>query len=326
MSYKQNIPWRKIKTPPSGFYTLRVSPDHPFDFFWGKDPNDRFLLLLIISKDDCDYLIENPVKLKGISTDVKFLGDTGQHWFVLELNNKENADIFYHLCKDLIDCTMDIKERTIAIKLINSRLERWRFFLSKSRSNLLSDAEIQGLFSELLFIERCIENGVNEEELINGWQGPLDGPHDFVMGNHAAEIKSISTINKGTVRISSENQLFSHLDNLFLHVFFLAKHQNCSDGRSLNQIVDEIRRRLSAYVTKDNFDRRLAETGYIEVKYYDNPCFSPTNQTTYNITEKFPKITPDKLVNGLINVSYDLILNTIADYVCEFPFSGELEL
>ena len=63
------------------------------------------------------------------------------------LQETKNADIFFTLCNDLIQKTEPIKEIGAAMEILFSRLERWRSFLSKTRKNLLSDQEIQGLFA-----------------------------------------------------------------------------------------------------------------------------------------------------------------------------------
>ena len=313
-------PWAGINKPVSGFSVLRVDPDHPHDFFWGKDTSGSFLLLFRIEETDCDYLRNKLIELKGVGTDIRVNQTTGQHFFILCLRNTESSDIFHHLCIDLIISTNKIIERHVALKILLTRLRRWKSFLSGRKSHLLSAQEVQGLFAELFFLDMCIRKSKKTAVAISGWQGPLDGTHDFVLGNSAVEVKSVSGSQKNTVKISSENQLITHLESLFLYVFFLAEFHDCREGQSLNQIVSTVREKIVDLDNRDLFENRLFESGYLELDYYDSPCYSVTQQKCFKVTDGFPRITPDNLPEGLANVSYDLILSSIGKYACQFKF------
>jgi hypothetical protein len=315
-------PWTTIKKPVSDFSVLRVDPAHPHDFFWGKDTQGYCLMLLKINDQHREYLEKAAVELRGVKTDIRVNQATGDHFFILSLRSAENADIFFRLCVDLIDATREIKEQKTALEIIHSRLKRWKTFLSMGRSHLLSAQEVQGLFAELTFFHEYVESSPDSAALIAGWQGPLNGPHDFVLGNYAVEIKSLSGSHKDTIRISSENQLASHLDRLFLHVYFLAEFVGCKQGVSLNQLVSTVRAAIIDTDSKDLFDSRLFATGYMEIKEYDAPCYSVAQQKTFEVKDDFPRITPQALTNGLANVSYDLALNALQKYISELPLPG----
>ncbi|MBA4322705.1 MAG: hypothetical protein C0408_07805 [Odoribacter sp.] len=322
MTLNSNNPWAGIERPISGFSVVRVDSEHPHDFFWGKDTQGAFLLLLEIDKQYLEFLEKQAVDLKGVSTDLRLNPSTGGHFFILCLQNKENADIFHRLCMDLIDRTKDVKEQKVALEIIHTRLKRWQSFLSRKTNHLLTAQEVQGLYAELEFLYICISKTDNQLAVIEGWQGPLGGPQDYVLGDYAVEVKSVAGLQKNVVRISSENQLGTHLDRLYLQVFFLAEFYACKLGLSLNQMVDKVRSRINDIDTRDLFDNRLYETGYIELKDYDTPCYSVTCQKTYEVQEGFPRIIPDALSDGLTNVSYDLGLNSLESYICDFPFDG----
>lgn len=315
-------PWDTIERPVSGFSVLRVASDHPHGFFWGKDPQGAFLLLLEIDEQQKEYLEEKAVDMKGVKTDIRHNPLTGELFFILCLQNKEDADIFHRLCFDLIDRTKDVKGQKNALEIIHTRLKRWKSFLSRKTSHLLTAQEVQGLYAELEFLYNGISRTDEQLAVIEGWQGPLGGPHDYVLGDFAVEVKSVSGSQKNVVRISSENQLVSHLERLYLHVFFLAEFHDCKRGLSLNQMVDKVRNEIRDTDNKDLFDTRLYETGYMELKDYDMPCYSVTNQRTFEVLDGFPRITPDALSDGLTNVSYDLDLNSLEGYACDSPFEG----
>ncbi len=315
-------PWRGINKPAVGFSVLLVDGDHPHAFFWGKDTQGTCLLLLEISKENGEFLGKKNVDLKGVKTDIRVNPTTGEYFFILCLQNREDADIFYSLCSDLVDRTRDVSGQRAALDILHNRFKRWKTFLSKKKSHLLSIQEIRGLFAELEFLRNCLGQVNPQLPLIEGWQGPLDGPHDFVLGDLAVEVKSVTGSQKDSVRITSENQLSTHLDKLFLHVFFLAEFYDCKKGFSLNEMVKKVREAIQDSDYRDLFDSRLYETGYIELKEYDGPCYTVTHEKTYEVLDGFPRITPESLTEGLANVSYDLNLNTLEGYVCEFPLDG----
>jgi hypothetical protein len=319
MMHSEGNPWSGIKVPETGFNGLRVDPTHLHDFFWGKDTQGHCLLLLEIAEQLTGYLEKRLVELRGVKSDIRQLSD-GKIYFIICLQHAEDVDIFYRLCTDLIDRTRIIVGQKAAIDVIHMRLKRWKAFLSSSKNNLLTAQEVQGLFAELDFLHSCLITSDTQTTLIEGWQGPLDGPHDFVFGDYAVEIKSVSGSQKNHVRISSENQLVTHLDSLFLHVIFLAEFHDCKQGISLNQIVANIRKMIFDADNIDLFDSRLHDAGYIELREYDIPSFSVTQQKTYLVKEDFPRITPETLCNGLTNVSYDISLLLLESYLSDFPY------
>ena len=322
MTTDRTNPWAGIKKPALGFSVLLVESEHPHAFFWGKDTLGAYLLLLEIDKENLDFLEKRTLELKGVKTDIRLNQSTGQYFFILCLQSTEDADIFYSLCNDLVDRTKDSIDQKVALDIIHNRLKRWKSFLSRKKSHLLSIQEIRGLFAELEFLQKCITRTESHHHLVEGWQGPLDGPHDFVFGGLAVEIKSVTGSQKDSVTISSENQLVTHLDRLFLHVFFLAEFYDCKKGISLNEMVRKIRAGLKDMDNRELFDGRLYESGYIELKEYDSPCFTVTDERIYQVVDGFPRITPESLAAGLCNVSYDLSLNHLESFVCEFPLDG----
>ena len=94
--------------------------------------------------------------LSGIKTDFRSVPDTGEVFLMILLQGKENADIFFTLCNDLIQKTKPVKEIGVALNILFARLERWRSFLSRTRKIILNEREVQGLFSELKFMTNVL--------------------------------------------------------------------------------------------------------------------------------------------------------------------------
>lgn len=317
------LPWEEIQTPATEINRLRIDSNHPHDFFWGKDIAGHYLLVLRFDAGLLDDLKVRKIALTGIATDVRIIPDTSEGVFLITLQNAENADIFYTLCNDLIKKTRNVPDIHAAIAVIYARLERWRSLLSRANRNRLSAQEVQGLFAELHFLEECIDKRhISAQAAVEGWQGPLGAPHDFMFGQAAVEIKSISGSYADAVKISTESQLTTHLETLHLHVIFLAADMDCRTGMSLNDYVVRLKEKVADSDLVSTFEERLAEIGYIDIPDYDFPCFSVVQTRTYEVREGFPRITPESLASGISDVSYCIAFNSIAGYICDSFIPG----
>ena len=318
------LPWEDIQIPASELKLLRVSAEHPHNFFWGRDASGHYLLVLKFEKKDFDEkLASRKIVLSGIKTDFRTVPDTGEVFLMILLQGKENADIFFTLCNDLIQKTKPVKEIRVALNILFARLERWRSFLSRTRKIILNEREVQGLFSELKFMDECLERKVvSPVAVVEGWRGPFGGPHDFVFDYSAVEIKSIAGSQSDSVLISSENQLHTHLEYLYLSVFLLFRDSSCSAGVSLNSMVSRVRKRFKDTNLEDTFEESLEASSYIDIPEYDVPCFSVSEIRTYFIQRDFPRITPDMLPQGIKEVSYRINFNSVSEYLCDISDIG----
>ena len=318
------IPWEEIEIPANEISVLRASSEHPHNFFWARDVAGHYLFVLRCPEEELRKRVNRRnIDLTGIKTDFRLLpGDEGAYLMLL-LQEEASADIFLTLCNDLMQKTASIGEIGAAMDVLFSRLEKWRIFLSRTRKNLLSDLEIQGLFAELKFMEECLENQVvTPNSIIDGWQGPLGGSHDFVLNQSAVEIKSLAGTQSESVPISSENQLITHLEHLYLTVFLFSRDPDGTTGLSLNTLVKQMQEKFAAHNLQDEFEDRLMKSGYINIKEYNLPTFAVADIRPYLIGEGFPRITPDALPPGVTQVSYSINLSSIADYRCELSTIG----
>lgn len=317
MTFKR-LPWEAITSPVTDLNLIRIDDTHPHDFSWGKDAAGKLLLVLKFRTPNIDELKKRKLELSGIKTDIRMVPATEETFFQLALQSSENADIFYTLCNDLIEKTRTVANINEVLRLIYARLEVWRTFLSKATRNLLSAQEVQGLFGELKFLEECIDKKhISIQAAIEGWQGPLGAPHDFIFGQAAVEMKSIIGSHADSVRISSEFQLTTYLETLHLRIVFLALDTDCRTGLSLNGLIRQLRDKILDNDIISTFESRLSEGGYIDIPEYDFPCFSVAQIRTYHIRDGFPRITPDSLSAGISGVSYSISFSSIAEYICD---------
>ena len=317
------LPWEDMKKPSSGLNATRAHSAHPHAFFWARDTAGRYLFVLEIDRDKPveRYIIEKRGKIlsriSGVEVDIRQRQDTGKVFLVLLLQEIANADIFYILCNDILQKTEGIQDLKTAIDTLFLRLEHWRQFFNRAKNSTLTNEEVQGLFSELMFINNCIERDyVSPDIAVKGWQGPLQASHDFVFRQSVIEVKSSMEPQHDVVFISSENQLQSHLEHLYLHVFMLAIDRDCIIGTSLNGLVNKLQDKLENGLF-DDLNRMLHLAGYTNKPEYDSPCFIISEERSYLVSDKFPRIVPGMLAKGIKQVSYQLMLSSISDFRCD---------
>lgn len=155
---------------------------------------------------------------------------------------------------------------------------------------------------------------MSESAALEAWKSPQGSDHDFVIGSSAVEIKT-SSGTRDQIRISSEHQLSTSLQHLFLRVFFLAIDADGRNGISLNSLVTQLRSRINDESLSDLFDSRLAEAGYIDIPEYDRPHLTVARATTYSVTEGFPRLTSGDIPAGISDVRYCIDCSSITSFI-----------
>lgn len=310
-------PWAEITVPPPGKYSRRrVEGSREIDLFWYRDETDHEGLLFVVPAAVSDEeAAKASVTSRGVSAEVRPVGER-LRILTIRLEDSTQKELFLRLCEDLIDRALREHEKLTAFRIVCARLKRWQEFLSRGRKDVLSPNEVRGLFAELTYLSESLDSGdFSDDEVVKGWLGPELGQHDFVIGDKAVEIKALAGSDRDRVRISSEDQLVSHLGTLLLRLYFLADVKDPSGSESLNEIVRRLYVRLGDDpVTYDWFAVRLAQAGYIDVPHYDTPRFRVVDVRAYHVREGFPRIAPSDLPAGVEDVSYSILLAAIESY------------
>lgn len=305
-------PWADIPVAVSGqFSRRRVDTEAEFVLFWFRDDIGRPGLLIEISRlISLALLQEARISIRNISVDVIEVAEENIRALIIKLEDPQNQDVFLKLCLDLIEHAKTGEHDQNTFHVICRRLRKWQSLLSGKTKNLLSGNEIQALYSELYFLAEMLERDRSRESmLIQGWKGPEKTQHDFILNDLAVEIKSIAGDQRGKVRITSEDQLDTHLESLCLRVYFLAQMRD--GGESLNAITQRISNQLTYTENRALFDLKLESAQYIDIPDYDLPMFLVKECRTYLVRDDFPRITRKTLSEGVEAVSYDLVLASI---------------
>lgn len=316
-------PWDGLSIPKSDYIVLQVSAKTAVPCFWGRDTQGSCLLIIELSGDYSGQFQKNaPPALNGVDVDLRS-GTEGSQRLVLALHREADRDLFAGLCGTLVSALGSATDSSSSMAIALAHLRRWKAFLAGQGAQLLTPEQIRGLFAELKFLSELIQK-CGDAEAVAAWLGPEQSHQDFIFGNTAVEIKSLSGAERNSVRISSEDQLESLNDELFLRIYRLSNLAEAASAQSLNDLVMVVQTQLTDADAIEEFDRKLAVHGYAPLPAYDDPRFVVSEIRSYRVLGEFPKLVRSTLPGGIAKVGYDIRLEAIAEYECdgECAFGG----
>ncbi|WP_192385773.1 PD-(D/E)XK motif protein [Mesorhizobium silamurunense] len=311
----ESSPWDDISVPGADFNVRQVSGETAVPCFWGRDTAGACLFIVELQGNHTVQYRKNVVTVHGIDVDLRSGGPVLQR-LVLTLEKQVDRDLFEGLCRTLAFALERATDSASSLAVALAHIRRWKTFLS-GRSQLLSAEEVRGLFAELTFLLELIDREASTTTAIEAWLGPEKSHQDFIFGNTAVEIKSLSGSERSTVRISSEDQLESLNDALFLRIYRLSSLPDAVGARSLNEIIATIQGRLGEAEAVEAFDRKLVAYGYAPLPDYDGPRLVVSDARSYRVSDEFPRLMRSQLPTGIDRVAYDIRLETIAPYECD---------
>lgn len=308
-------PWDEIAVPRSDFNVRRVSMGTAVPCFWGRNASGACLFIVELQYDHAAQYRKDAVTVNGIDVDLR-AGDQGKQRLVLTLERQVDRDLFEGLCRTLASSLEHATDSASALAVSLAHIRRWKTFLS-GRNQRLSTEEVRGLFAEIVFLMELIDRQMSSSAAVEAWLGPERSHQDFIFGNTAVEIKSLSGAERSSIRISSEDQLESLNDALFLRVYRLSNLADAAGARSLNEVIAAVQAQLGEADAVDTFDRKLTAHGYAPLPDYDEPRFVVSEGRSYRVADGFPRLMRSQLPAGIANVAYDITLETIAEYECD---------
>ncbi|MGK2914847.1 MAG: PD-(D/E)XK motif protein [Porticoccaceae bacterium] len=311
----ESSPWDDIAVPGSDFNVRQVAGETAVPCFWARDAGGACLFIVELQGDHAAQYRKNAVTVNGIDVDLR-AADQGQQRLVLALERQVDRDLFEGLCRTLASSLEHATDSASSLAVSLAHIRRWKTFLS-GRSRHLSAEEVRGLFAEITFLLELIDRQVSSTAAVEAWLGPERSHQDFIFGNTAVEIKSLSGAERNTVRISSEDQLESLNDALFLRIYRLSNLVDAAGARSLNEIVAAVQARLGEADAVEAFDRKLVAHGYAPLPDYDAPRFVVSDVRSYRVSDGFPRLMRSQLPTGIESVAYDIRLEMIAPFECD---------
>ena len=235
--------------------------------------------------------------------------------FSIRLLEKSHIDIFRALCADLMTATNQLRRSDdhAGVEIMLARLRRWRELLKVRRDKRLSDAQVIGLFGELLLLRDIFLKNLPPLEAVAAWRGPHGDEQDFLFGDWLIELKTQLSSADSKLQISSENQLDSKSGRILIcHQKLGIESKEAGKARTLNSLVTEVDELLGGndVGARDRFLATLIEYGYAKLPEYEANTWVLNKRGYFRVGDGFPRITSADLPPGVEAVQYSIKLES----------------
>lgn len=299
---------------PNAYRLIRIDLESRFDIYAGIDSSSFVLLALGIHS--------RPPNIATESSSLDYFRQQRQDnsWLmVLRLRQNGLETVFGKLCQDLIDAAAGVPDEKGLVSLFRERLNLWKKLFQHGASGFLQPHEIKGLLAEMLVLESLILDGArNVNETVTSWTGPLGADQDFVYSDRTIEVKALGP-GTDSISISSLEQLDCAVP---MHLVVLRMRQAATgepNSVGLNSLVARIEGMIATYPEALNiFRERLLEARYVEHEYYDTVLFEAVSTHSYLVAEQFPRLVRDGVPTGIVNASYAIDIEAIAEYSSDY--------
>ncbi len=290
----------------------RIDENHPLDFYIGTDIHGEWVLLLLIDKN-----VSVPTQSQAIQVFCRQRQD--KRWaLTFKLLRSDLGQLFSHLCKDLVESSRHIQDKSEAAEIVLVRFARWQRLLKSGHTGLLDESVQLGLLGELLFLQRFALQKYGSIIAIGGWVGPLDAEQDFRYPDNLFEVKTVgSEVLK--VMISSAEQLDDADRPIQLVVMVLDHADRNDDGAlCLSGVIENMRKELQHDAQSLSlFNDRLMSVGYYDREEYGIRFYQLNNIRRFTVCKDFPRIIRSQLPAGIGRVKYELDLHTCLPYTLD---------
>ena len=242
----------------------------------------------------------------------------GKYITYISLEDDSYKPIFFCLCDDIVSLLNGISDNQSGYQAFIDRIKRWKRMFS-SKSNLLSDIEIQGLYGELYFMDTFMFHTFGKEKAIKAWGGPQGMSKDFSIDLDWYEVKCINS-NSDKISIASEQQLSSENPGHLVVIRTEAVPEGFENGiATINELFQKITRELSQLPDSlELFLDCLHKRGYAPEEEYEKIRFNVIESKFYLVDNNFPtiKISEDSRC-AIGKVTYELLINALDKYLEE---------
>lgn len=295
--------WNSISPYSGGF--LLISGEYPLSLHIGYFGHEQKCFMIMNTGKDHKIFSSKAITAEYVQT--------GTNEFSLRflLNYPSLDELFVKLCWDLLDSSYN---STTPIKRLLEQYNSWRYLLQQAEDRVMPSSSQKGLIAELLYLDESIDKfGI--EPALNAWIGPEGSDQDFVFPNEWAEVKAVS-ISSTEVTISSLQQLDREDDGQLI-VYFMDK--TTSGGKqtiSLNEVIGEIRAKISDLRLRNVFDCKLAKYGFLDkdAESYKEYRYRLVEKHTFSVGHSFPRLTRKNIPVAITNAKYGINLAIIDSF------------
>ena len=253
---------------------------------------------------------------RGFRVEVDFdeMPGDARTWVALVRESAGSREIFARMAEDVIDVLSDhAGGDEDLLRRFTARIRAWQSFMDRGRDEVLGPAAEVGLVGELSFLQQLLENGVPASVAVDGWRGPLDGLHDFVLGNGAMEVKASVASGEFPAIVGSLEQL----DESLVQWLFLVGVQLVLDasGRTLPALVGVIGDLLrDDPALLGSFEDLVLQAGFlVDLSNRYRRRFRYGSTAIFSVHAGFPKLSHANIARAIRTARYELDLDMVQE-------------
>lgn len=302
----------------AGLFKQRFSDTSGCDAFLGIKYPEGYRMLIVKVPFSMGKDFNLRYEFRGLKFEKVYDPDNSNFLLLnLVLVDGQFQDVFDSLVSDVLSNIINESAITVILKNYTNRLIKWQSLFERFNPEGLSAEEQRGLFGELFFIRKFLQNNADFLNIITSWVGPERQIRDFQAGMWSVEVKTTHGNNHQRIQVSSERQLdVSHLEYLFL--FHLSLELRQQSGETLNQIVDAVSEMLISDMPALNmFKSKLLQGGYFNHHrtLYDSTGYFIRNSEFFRVDRDFPRIEEKDIRAGVGDVKYSIIVSHCSEFI-----------
>ncbi len=296
--------WKSIDKGAGG--SLRLPVEHPLEWYISYSVDGFRKELATISQKPVQSLESS----KSINAFCNLRKDK-RYYIAFQLMEPSQEDVFISMCSNMIVYSSNALTEKEAIKKVVDRYNQWKRLMQKTAPGVLSDEMRKGLAGELLHLKDILKTRTPSEAL-EGWVGPDGADQDFVYDGAWTEVKATG-LSSDKIVIHSLEQLGRQTDTGTLLVYRIDKCSSyMAESFTLRTLVKDITAMFNNdFDSKEKFNSKLVEAGYIDMDIYDKYFYKCFACTAYDVDTNFPRITRDSVPSEIGNCEYSLDLLAI---------------
>jgi hypothetical protein len=246
---------------------------------------------------------------------------SNQRFYTVILLIDELSHVFTLFIEDVLHSLEFVGNEGEAIKTIGLRINHWKDLFAKLSGDTLTPEQQRGLYGELLILELLLQSLPDRMAVLNAWQGPHGGNHDFTLNEVALEVKTTKA-GSPSLGISNEMQLdYAGWKALFVSLVVLTEVKGGVD--SLSGLIRAIQLFLSEDTESSDFFRAKLQLAGIPddmIDGYKNVGYHVRALRHFHVREGFPSIITTDIPDAVSEVRYQVDVSGCLDFETDESF------
>lgn len=301
----KNDPWSEIAEPsyPEG-RQLYMNDDR----FWVSKNQNNQIQFFVHEREKID--IKSIENLAGVEISINAFNQKSSR-LICTLTSHDSAEMskFSIVAKDVAYHCSNYSGLQLFLK-VQERIKSWANFLKPTRAGL-SHSELVGFWGELYTVSEFLMKTHSPSDAVRFWVGPEGKKQDITLNSLAIEIKTSTSGDPRTIKISSLEQLEKVTDKLYLLHIVITPSTSEGDF-SLETLYRKCTKLISHNIdTETQFSLKTSELYGKASEVQLQEKFSISSFSLFDVADDFPSITRSEINQGVSKVQYEIYISAL---------------